>query len=265
MLFIQISYLQTLKYLFLRSIKITTPGLKDKMINSLIWSTLNIIIFTYVMPHMGFNKDLGTFMVATMPASCAFFTTINSLYTLLSDISGEGSNLTYELILPIPQWLVFTKYAFENMFQALSVSIMIIPLGKLLLWNNFSLAYFSFFKFYFLLVIASTFFGFFSIFITSITHDVYSGLDNVWIRVIFPMWFLGGFQFSWKTLHSISPVIAFINLLNPLTFALEGSRAAALNPELSLPYWYCIGALLIFTFVFGYFGIKNLKKRLDCL
>lgn len=265
MLFTKISYLHTLKYLFLRSIKITTPGLKDKMINSLIWSTLNIVIFTYIMPSLGLNKDFGTFMVATMPTSCAFFTTINSLYALLTDISGEGSNLTYELILPIPQWLVFTKYAFENMFQALAVSAMIIPIGKILLWNSFSLAYFSFFKFYFLLFVASIFFGFFSIFITSITKDIYSGLDNVWIRIIFPIWFLGGFQFSWKTLYGISPVLAYLNLLNPLTFALEGGRAAALHPDLSIPYWYCIGALLIFASIFGYIGIQNLKKRLDCL
>lgn len=265
MSFLRISYLQTLKYLFLRSIKITTPGLKDKMINSLIWSTLNIAIFTYIMPSMGLDKNIGTFMVATMPTSCAFFTTINSLYALLTDISGEGSNLTYELILPVPQWLVFTKYAFENMFQALAVSIMIIPIGKILLWHSFSLQYFSFSKFYFLLLIASIFFGFFSIFVTSITKDVYSGFDNIWIRVIFPMWFLGGFQFSWKTLYSISPIIAYINLLNPLVYALEGGRAAALSPELSLPYWYCIGALLLFSCLFGYIGIQNLKKRLDCL
>ena len=265
MLFTKISYLQTLKYLFLRSIKITNPGLKDKMINSLVWSVLNIIIFAYVMPSMGLDKNFGTFMVATMPASCAFFTTINSLYALLNDITGEGSNLTYELILPMPQWLVFTKYAFENMYQALAVSAMIIPIGKILLWNDFSLQYFSFFKFYFLLCIASIFFGFFSIFIASITKDIYSGLDNVWIRVIFPMWFLGGFQFSWKTLYGISPIIASLSLLNPLTYALEGGRAAALDPALSIPYWYCIGALLIFTSIFGYIGIQNLKKRLDCL
>jgi len=265
MLFTKISYLQTLKYLFLRSVKITTPGLKDKMINSLIWSMLNIIIFAYVMPSIGLEKNFASFIVATMPMSCAFFTSINSIYALLTDVTSDGSSLTYELILPVPQWMIFTKYAFENMYQALAVSILIVPVGKLLLWNDFSLQYFSFLKFYLLLAVCSLFFGFFSIFITSLCKDIYSGLDNVWIRIIFPMWFLGGFQFPWKTLYSISPPFAYLNLLNPLVYALEGGRAAALNPELSLPYWYCIAALVIFSGIFGYVGIQNLKKRLDCL
>lgn len=265
MLFQRISYAQTLKYLLLRSIKITSNGLSDKMFNSLFWSSLNIIIFAYIMPSMGLDKNFGAFIVATMPVSCAFFTSINSIYALLTDVSNDGSSLTYELILPLPQWIVFAKYAFENMYQALAVSIIILPVGKLLLWNDFSLEYFSFFKFYFLLIVASAFFGFFSIFITSITTDIYSGLDNVWIRVIFPMWFLGGFQFSWQTLYGISPTIAYLNLLNPLTYAIEGSRAAALDPKLSLPYWYCILALIIFAAIFGYIGIQKLKKRLDCL
>lgn len=260
-----ISYFQTLKYLFIRSIKITTPGLMDKMFNSLLWSTLNIVIFAFIMPKMGLDKSFGAFIVATMPTSCAFFTSINSIYALLTDVTSDGSSLTYELILPIPQWLVFTKYALENMYQALAVSILILPVGKLILWNEFSLEYFSVFKFLLMLIVSSMFFGFFSIFITSFCKDIYSGLDNIWIRIIFPMWFLGGFQFSWKTLYAASPLLAYINLCNPLVYALEGTRAAVLNPQDSLPYELCVFALMVFTFVFGYAGIQKLKKRLDCL
>lgn len=265
MLSFQISYVKTLQYLLLRSIKITSTGLGDKIFNSLFWSVLSIIVFAYIMPSMGLDKNMGAFMVVTLPMSCAFFTSINSIYALLTDVTNDGSSLTYELILPIPQWIVFAKYAFENMYQAISVSILVVPVGKIMLWNDFSLQYFSLLKFHFLLIIASIFFGFFSIFITSITKNIYSGLDNVWIRIIFPMWFLGGFQFSWKTLYEISPIMAYINLLNPLTYALEGGRAASLDPALSLSYWYCVAALIIFTIIFGYLGIQKLKKRLDCL
>ncbi|MCX5924453.1 MAG: ABC transporter permease [Candidatus Dependentiae bacterium] len=259
------SQYQTLWQLLVRSFKITYPGLKDKIINSLFWAVLNIIVCAFVLPSMGMDKNFGAFMVATMPISCAFFTSINSIYALLTDVSSDGSNLQYELTLPLPQWLAFAKYAFENTYQALCVSLLILPVGKLLLWNQFCLEHFSFLKFYFLLTIASLFFGFFSIFIASITKDMYSGLDNIWTRIVFPMWFLGGFQFSWKTVYQISPTLAYINLLNPLTYALEGGRAASLNPSQSLPYWLCIGALMLFTILFGYLGIQNLKKRLDCI
>jgi len=255
---------QTLLQLLLRSIKVTAPSLREKTINSLIWSALNIIVFAFIMPTMGLDKNFGIFIAVTMPISCAFFSAIASIYILLSDITNDGSNLQYELTLPLPQWLAFAKYAFEIMYQSLISSILILPMGKMLLWTSFSLAYFSFVKFYFLLTIAALFFGFFAIFIASITKDMY-GLDNIWTRIIFPMWFLGGFQFPWLKLYGVSPVLAYISLLNPLTYALEGGRAAALDPAASLPYWTCIGALIFFTVLFGYLGIQNLKKRLDCL
>lgn len=256
---------RTLWQLFLRSVKVTSPGLKDKIINNLVWSMLNIVVFTFIMPAIGISNNYGAFIAATMPISCAFFVSISATYVLLTDISSDGSNLQYELTLPINQWMIFARYAMENAYQAICSAILILPIGKLILWNNFSFAHFSFLKYYFLLLMVSLFSGFFSIFVVSITKDMYSGLDNMWTRIVFPMWFLGGFQFSWYTLHEVSPVLAYIGLLNPLTYALEGGRAAALDPAKSLPYWPCIFALLMFTTIFGYLGISNLKKRLDCL
>lgn len=250
--------------LLIRSFKVCSPNLKDKIINNIVWSLLNIIIFAYVMPQIGLDRNIGSFMVATMPISCAFFVGINSIYTLLADVSSDGSNLRYELTLPVPQWLIFVKYAIEITYQALITSFFILPCGALLLYHDFSWLHFSIIKFHFLLIIASLFFGFFGLWITSITKD-YADLDNMWIRIIFPMWFLGGFQFSWQTLYSISPALAYINLLNPLTYALEAGRAAILDPSLSLSYWSCITALIGFTMLFGYLSIYNLKKRLDCL
>ena len=256
---------QTLWQLFLRSVKVTTPGLRDKIINNLVWAMLNIIVFTFVMPAVGVGANYGAFIAITMPASCAFFVAINSTYVLLTDVSNDGSNLQYELTLPIHQWVIFARYALENSYQALCSSVLILPIGKIMLWNHFSLDLIPCIKFYFLLLITSLFSGFFSIYIVSITKDMYSGLDNMWTRIIFPMWFLGGFQFSWYTLHKISPSLSYIGLLNPLTYVLEGGRAALLNPADSLPYWNCICALVIFAMLFGWMGINNLKKRLDCL
>ncbi|MBI2352616.1 hypothetical protein HYV11_00010 [Candidatus Dependentiae bacterium] len=265
MFFLSISYLKTLQYLLLRSIKISSKGLFDKIINSLIWSIFTILIYTYIMPNMGMDQTIGTFMAATLPLSCAFFASFNTSYILLIDMTNDGSALTYELLLPIPQWIIFAKYAIENSYQAIVVSFFILPISKLLLWDHLSLEHFSIIKFHFMLIIASISFGFFSIFVASITKDMFSGYDNISNRIIFPMWLLGGYQFSWKTLYQISPTLAYLNLLNPLTYALEGGRSTIIDPQLCLPYWYCIFALIIFAIISGYFGIQKLKKRLDCL
>ncbi len=255
--------MQILKQLLIRSFIIYKPQFKDKILNGLIFSSLNTIVFAYIMPVAGL-KNFGPFILFSMTGTWGFFSTINNIAKLITDITDEGSNLTYELTLPIPQWMIFAKYALDNAYQAFIITLLILPIGKLLLWNQCSFEHFSFFKFYFILLVACIFFGFFSVLMSSLTENIYK-LDNIWLRIIFPMWFLGCFQFSWKTLYSISPTLAYINLLNPLTYALEGSRAAALDPNLSLPYWPCVLALVFASGLFGYIGIAKLKQRLDCL
>ena len=265
MLTINKSYRQTIKYLFIRSIKIKNRELYNKIINGIIWSTLNIVIFAFIMPKIGISQTFGIFIVATMPPSNSYLTAMNSVYAILTDIANEESSLTYELILPIPQWIIFATYAIEIAYQALATSILVLPLGKLILGSNLKLEFISCIKFYFILTISSLFFGFFAIFIASLGKNLHSELDNIWMRFIFPMWFLGGAQFSWQNLYCASPTFAYINLLNPVVYALEGARSVILNPQLSLPYWKCVLALLFFTIIFGYRGIHNLKKRMDCL
>lgn len=260
----RISYLQTLKQLLMRGFVIYKPQFKDQIINGLIWSGSNIIIFAYIMPLMGLSKDFGPFILFSLVASWSFFSTVNNIAKFITDITTEGSNLTYQLTLPVPQWIIFAKYALENAYQAFIISLLILPAGKLLLWDTAIFEYFSILKFYFIVFVSCIFFGFFSLLMSSIVQDIYK-LDNIWLRIIFPLWFFGGFQFSWQHLYSISPTLAYLNLLNPLTYALEGSRAAALDPSLSLPYWPCVGALLLASALFGYIGINKLKQRLDCL
>ena len=88
-------------------------------------------------------------------------------------------------------------------------------------------------------------------------------LENAFMRIVYPLWFLGGFQFSWKVLHDCSPTLATLNLLNPYVYSMESMRAAALGQHDYLPFWYCIGALVLFTIMFASWGIIRLKKRLD--
>lgn len=262
MLLKYISYWHTLKQLLIRSFIIYKPEFKHKIINALIVSGLHIIVYTYIMPSLGLI-NFGPFILFTSISTLAFFSAINNLPAFIMEITNEENNLKYELTLPIPQWLIFFKYAIVNSYQGLITAFFVLPVGKLLLWNIECFTYFSTIKFLVILIISSIFFGLFSIFIASITATIYT-FDDIWIRIIFPMWFLGGFQFSWKNLYAISPIVAYINFLNPLMYVLEGIRSASLDPTLSLPYWICIIVLILASLLFGYIGIHNLKKRLDC-
>ena len=251
--------------MLLRSIKVTAPGLKDKIINNLVWSVINVLIFTYIMPSNNPEVTFGALMAVAAPITTCIFSSVSGMLVLLTEITQEGTHLQYELTLPMKQSTVFVKYALQFAYESFITSLLVLPIIKILLWNQIPLESFCFFKFHLILLMTSIFGGFFGIFVVSITKDMYSGYDNISTRIIFPLWFLGGFQFSWQSLYNISPMLANLNLFNPFTYAFEGCRAAGLNPNVSLPYWCCFFALLFFTFIFAFFGIKNLKKRLDCL
>lgn len=255
----------TFWYMLKRSIQVAKQSLPDKIINQLLWSSLNIIVFAYVMPHLGLQKDYGASNAIAMAASAAFFTSIQCMYQLLFDISSDGSNIRYELTLPIPQWAVFIKYALEYTLQSCIVSIITAPIGFALIWNQMTISILSLIKFYIMLMVISLFSGFFALFIVSMAKNIAQGLDNVWTRIIFPLWFLGCFQFSWQSLYEVSPAMAYLSLLNPLTYALEGSRASLMFAHNSPNYEYCTIALLFFTFLFGYIGIRRLMHQVDCL
>ena len=256
--------LQTFWQLLVRGFIVYKPHFKDKVINSILWTSLNVIVVGYIMPTVGL-RDFGPFILIATAASNGFFFATNQIGGFVSEIIEDSSNLKYELSLPLPHWATFTKYALEYAYQGVITSMMIVPIGMLLLWQTYPFQYFCILKFHFILAVICLFAGFFALWMSSIIGDIFHGLENLWLRIVFPLWFLGGFQFSWKGLYSISPMFAYLNLLNPLIYVMEGSRACALDPALSLPYWNCVFALFGFTLFFGLLAISKLKKRLDCV
>ena len=258
----------TLYYMLQRSILTMRYKLPDKIINHLYWVILSVIVFSYIMPQapsVGTSSDYGILIALSMPISAAFFGAINCMYGLLHDVTNEGSNLRYELTLPIPQWMVFVKYGLEISIQTFIATSVLFPVVYVMLFKQLTFTLFGIFKFYLILMSTSIFSGFFSVFIVSMAENIFQGLDNVWIRIVFPMWFLGCFQFSWSDLYTINPIIAYADLCNPLTWALEASRASIVSDVSILNFWLCIIVLLIFTLIFGYIGTQRLLKRMDCL
>jgi ABC-type polysaccharide/polyol phosphate export permease len=77
------------------------------------------------------------------------------------------------------------------------------------------------------------------------------------------MWFMGGFQFSWMSLYSAIPVVAYIDLINPVIYVTEATRVALLGQEGYLSFWLCCGTLLLFSVGCAWYALKRMKKRLD--
>jgi ABC-2 type transport system permease protein len=233
----------------------------DKVINLSIWVTCTIIIMGYIMPLLGLNPDYGVFQLGGLVGSAGLFEVFPSVMNLVVDYEGDRL-ISYQLTLPVPSWLIFIKIICNYAINAIVLGIIVVPLGKLILWNQFDLTKISIIPFFLVLIITGIFFGVFTLFISSLVKNM-ATIENVWMRVLFPLWFFGGFQFSWYVLYQLVPKLAYINLLNPITYIMEGMRATLLGQEGYIHYIYCLVALVFFSILFGVIAIARLKKRLD--
>lgn len=237
----------------------------DQMINLSIWVFCSLVVMGYLIKTQ-FNivdPDFGVFNLAGCIASAGLFEVYPRSFAFIADQEGPQV-MSYYTTLPIPTPLVFvTKMAYW-LINALLRGLILIPLGKLILWNSFPLSHVNWLYFVIIFVIGNVFYSALTLCVASIVPSM-ALMENVWMRWIFPLWFLGGFQFSWFNLHALAPTFAYLSLLNPVVYVMEGTRAALIGQVGNLPFWFCIVMLAIGSFLCAYIGIKRLMKRLDCV
>jgi len=254
-------YTKTLWYLLGSDFKIYKRTIGDKLINFTIWLVTIVGTTIYLLPAFGLKASFASFFAASLVGAAGLFEVFPSVSRLIHDFEGDNIIANY-LILPIPSWMVFIRSIIFYATNAASLSIWVIPLSKLLLWYRFDLSQIHLGKFLVIFVLTNLFYGSFVIWIASRVMGI-EKIGNVYMRFVFPIWFLGGFQFSWHTLYNFSPALAYLDLLNPMMYIMEGMRAAVIGQEGSLNFWLCVLMLSVFIVLFGAHGILRLKKRLD--
>lgn len=233
----------------------------DKLINFMIWTTCLVMVNAYLMPLFGLSKLYANFILAGICAAAGLFEVFPSTVTLITDF--EGDNITsYYLTLPLRSTFVWLRLLIYYAVSSASLSIFVLPVGKLLLWDQFSLSQISITSFAIMFILANLFYGALTLWLASKVKNM-TKISNVWMRFIFPMWFLGGFQFSWATLNAISPAFGYISLVNPMIYIMEGFRAAILGQAGYLPLWFCASMLAVACIVLTANSIHRLRKRLD--
>lgn len=256
--------LSTFYALLLKDITIFNKRWLHRSIDAMVWVSSSLLIAKYIMPSFGVMDDqYGTFSLIGNLAAWGLFEMLTSVAMFLGDIQADKS-ISYYMSLPIPTWMVLTELALASTYRSLASSIVLLPLGKIILGDSLIIQNINWPHLMIALILINLFYGFFTIFIAAYTPDL-ATLTTVRSRIMFPLWFLGGFQFPWKMLYSVNPLFAYMTLCNPIIYVMDGLRSTALPAENYLPFWNCVGMLIIFSILFGYIGIKKLKKRLDCL
>lgn len=256
-----ISYLKICSNLILADLLIFRKFFIDKCIDLMIWIALTVFVTGYVMPYFGLQDNFGMFQLGGIFPAVGLFEMYSSIVDFVSDLQGDRV-IDYQVTLPIPSWLAITAKATYYAIVYALLTIAMIPFAKVVLWDTFDLLAINHLQFFIAIVLQAIFCACFSIFAASLIDNM-GKLGTVWSRFIFPMWFMGGFQFSWQALHHVTPVVAWIDLMNPMIYLTEATRAALLGQEGYLNFWLCTAVTLVFSAMTLWLGINNIKKRLD--
>jgi len=245
-----------------RDMIVYRPTLKGRTLNMIIWGSLCTGVFEYLIPIQN-SLGYGPFIGVGIMATCGFFEVTEDVTKFISDIEGNRS-VSYYLTLPISHSMLFVRMAISNALQAFCTSLLLFPCIKIILWNSLTFEHFSLWKFLVIFPLIHIFYGSFSLIIANNIESL-DVIGNVWMRFVLPMWRLGCFEFSWYRLYDFSPKLAYISLLNPIVYSMEGLRNAMLGGSGYLSFLNCVGMLIFLTFLTLWIGVRGLKKRLDCI
>lgn len=223
----------------------------------------NVVVFGYFMPQLGMPASYGPFILIGAIASFGLFDIVSGVAELIFDIEGDRT-ITFTLAMPIPAWAVFSQFAVKWAFNTFLLCVPLFLVGKLILWDQFSLSGIDYGRLLLIYPTICLFFGFFSLWLTGVIKKI-NNLSSLFMRVINPLFMFGGYFFTWQASYELAHWIGYAVLANPMIYVMEGMRAAALGQEGYLPFWNCFFALWGFIIVLGLHGIFSLKKRLNCV
>lgn len=246
-----------------RDLRVFLPDLRRNVINASIFIFLTSFTYQYIMPLEGIQGQYGIITACGGIVAWGMFAARSKVGFLVRDITGFRT-LDFFLTLPLPQWAVFVALAFATALRPILVVIGTFPVIKLLFWDTLLLSHIAWLKFITILVLINIFYGFAVLWFTACC-DTVGSIQNLWMRMVFPLWWVGGYGFIWKTFYSVSPAGACIGLLNPLVYGYEGLRGAVLGQAGYINFWYCAGALILASIMVGYIGTRRMMARLDCL
>lgn len=256
------SYLSVIKEVLKTDFAIFHKNVINKIIDLAIWIVTVTFVSIYLMPAFGVSSNsFGMFMIGSLIASAGLFEVFPEVMNLVSDFEGNQTIMFYTL-LPIPTSFVFIRLLLYYALSSLFLAACTIPMLKIFFWYRISFAATNILQLMVIMILTNALYGALTLWTSSMVPSVQK-IGSVWMRFIYPLWFLGGFQFPWSALQQEFPKVAIIVLANPLLYVMEGTRAAFSGQEGYLPFWACVGMLLLFIVGFSWHAIKRLKKRLD--
>lgn len=234
-----------------------------KFVDTSILFITNVLAFGYFLQQEGAHQGYAAFFVVGAIASFGFVEIVGKVGIQLADMGGDRT-IFHTLVMPIHSKMVFYYMGMSWAMTSILMSILLFPLGKLLVFTEWNLAGISWWRLIVMFITANLFFGYFALWLTGILKNM-TDLNQLWLRYIAPMWMFGGYVYSWQSAYDLSPVVGYISLINPMIYVMEGMRSAALGQTGYLPFWTSMLMLWVFIIACSFHANRRLKKKLDCI
>lgn len=240
---------------------VARKGISDQIVNLYIWTGITLMIMGYIMQQFGLMGGYGAFQFASIVSVVGLFEVYNTATKTIMDIDGDR-NISYYLTLPARPATVLLGMACSYALISMMLTVLLLPFGRFVLYNSFDWATVSWIKFAIIAILGNVFFAIFTL--AMVAHvGTMSKMRNIWMRFIWPLWFLGCYQFSWKALYALSAPFAYLVLCNPITFVTEGVRGALLGQSEFLSWEICCIALCFYIVCYWLYGYYKMKRLLD--
>jgi ABC-type polysaccharide/polyol phosphate export permease len=233
----------------------------SETLDLLIWACVVLTINVYLLPLFGVPTTYILISFSGTLASAISFRTFPMIYNLVGDIYGDRQ-ISQKLILPIHPAAIFGAMIISTCLTSLWVSMWAVPAALIIIHHLMPELMINIGYFTCVWLVSALFFSVFSIWVASFVKGPQQ-MGKVFIRFMFPLWFFGGFQFTWEKLYGQAPMLAYIDLLNPYIYAMEAMRTAVLGPEGNLDFGLCILALLVMAIFAFTHAFRRFKKQLD--
>jgi hypothetical protein len=206
------------------------------------------------------NSEYGLFILIGIIGTNAMWKLIPKITLMINDITNEKT-ITYFLTLPINTNIFFISMAISWTIETTFLSFIFSFLGKIIFFEQINIINYLFnIKFIASIIINNFFFSFIALFLIGYRKNTYTLIPLI-ISPSRAVCFLT----KWKLIFSIYKIFGILMLINPVLYSMEGIRASVFGDENFISWWICSLFLIILSIIFGHFGIKRLKSKLDTL
>jgi len=225
---------------------------------SLLQPLFFLFIFGRILPSIGAaNASFASLLFPGILGLTVFLTSLQSVTLPLVIEFSFTREIEDRLLSPISTWAVAVQKIVFASVRALLAGALLFPLAALIL-PSFSVGDANWLLVIVIMTLGAVAAG--AIGLTLGTVVPFSQINLMFAVILTPLIMTGATYYPWASLGSLQWFQA-ITLLNPMTYASEGLRAALTPnvPHMDLP-WVFAG-LLAASLGFGYTGIRGFLRR----